>query len=729
MTTDMSWKYRRGLPRDHAERRLMPVRVVLSDAAIERIHSAVAMAGGDEDGCLPISGSCVETWRKVERLLATLTGEEGLRLHREIKAILCCGDLPPSDEALQAAFELEGRVPESRRLIALLGNSAAKCGRRLRVLVGVGRKSQDRPQPACISDLMALLPPELEKLYKAEAGRDRPMPLPELSGQLCGRVMRLEGIPARTAGAMAVLSAWTKGLGYPSITAYLALIERFDAMTEGCDQADATAVARAFAGYAAGKVLPIELAHARRITTMRLGPLLLKLAREAGKDAAHLLPAWNEQSSGGLGRIARKKKRKVAASRVRNRKRNGAKLASRYADILRVAEDRSAFCVALYDGWLEAIRTAGSPDVCTDVAFEIWGPVLDWDGSHRGYEQVDRFRLVSEAVLISEARATRPACSALAEYAALFERYPYRARRLHLVHVASVASGPAAEARTPWIVELLRMGFLDTGKDLPDGLASERRKTVKAYGMPAAPPGITGVMTMPRAQLMFTRLLRRTLGVDAPIVICVEEILHGIELGRLLLRLSVRWGARINEARQLRQGCIKFESVHGTEQAFALLMPKNATGPQPYRADERTLDLMMTVRHLMVERFGSEESEPDGEPLLRMWPFGDITRPTIGEGRYYFANATGPIRPEGLRYLMAVLLAGVVRMRVHDGRYVMATLMQLLGGDLDEIGAALHHEAESQVTSDYACAGLVNSDVAAAVFEALNDDHGGRKQS
>lgn len=81
MTTDMSWKYRRGLPRDHAERRLMPVRVVLSDAAIERIHSAVAMAGGDEDGCLPISGSCVETWRKVERLLATLTGEEG-RLRR-----------------------------------------------------------------------------------------------------------------------------------------------------------------------------------------------------------------------------------------------------------------------------------------------------------------------------------------------------------------------------------------------------------------------------------------------------------------------------------------------------------------------------------------------------------------------------------------------------------------------------------------------------------------------
>lgn len=205
------------------------------------------------------------------------------------------------------------------------------------------------------------------------------------------------------------------------------------------------------------------------------------------------------------------------------------------------------------------------------------------------------------------------------------------------------------------------------------------------------------------------------------IVIPLVPLYHAMAYARIMLRYGIRWGARLGEIMQLRVGCQRKHRVGGSWKPYLELKPKGWQIMGKFGIDNGTAKAIAQARAFTCARWHGWRPGAKGRPELAVVPHGDRRRDDLEAAAYHFQGRVKALSPKDLTLFARILLAGVVDMKSHDGRYVFATALGLDGLDYEGLGVLLHHSPSSAMPKRYDLSALIRSDDAAERFNRSVD--------
>lgn len=268
-----------------------------------------------------------------------------------------------------------------------------------------------------------------------------------------------------------------------------------------------------------------------------------------------------------------------------------------------------------------------------------------------------------------------------------------------------------------WFAELLRTRALARLPTDNDDLTSRRRDVLKKLCLAQG--------RRPRDLLDFKdvdRFLARKAPHFGLALISIIEFYHAMLMAALVIVNALRFGARIGETMQIHLGrdCLDVEMREGRKVPILRLVPKGHHKTAIFDTDDEVRSLIQRIVRLSHARWFSGHSK-DGKIDLPVVPYGNRARMNIPPAPYILTNERYALNSGDLGAFVKILLFDVVDMKSHDGRYVMSTIMSLLGYEIDETGHVLHHAPGSRSAGVYDYSKFLSADDIASILKRLGD--------
>lgn len=254
-----------------------------------------------------------------------------------------------------------------------------------------------------------------------------------------------------------------------------------------------------------------------------------------------------------------------------------------------------------------------------------------------------------------------------------------------------------------WFAQLMRTRAIASQ---PSGIAEldeQRQRMFHAGALPAGRSAPSSLLDFERPD---RKLARHASRVDIALVPIVE-FYHAMLMAALVIMYGLRFGARIGETMQIRLGsdCMDEDEREGRTVHILRLIPKGAHTATIFQTDPEIRTIIRQIVRLAHSRW-FPQCYRNGEIDLPVVRYGNRARQNIPDGKFILRNEKRALSGTHLAMFIKVLLFGLVDMKSHDGRYVIATIMSVLGYDVDETGSVLHHapgsrEAEVYDLSEY----------------------------
>ncbi len=254
-----------------------------------------------------------------------------------------------------------------------------------------------------------------------------------------------------------------------------------------------------------------------------------------------------------------------------------------------------------------------------------------------------------------------------------------------------------------WFAQLMRTRAIASQ---PSGIAEldeQRQQMIHAGALPAGRSSPSGLLDFERPDRKLARKASRVGIALVPII----EFYHAMLMAALVILYALRFGARIGETMQVRLGpdCMDEDVREGRAVHILRLIPKGAHTATIFETDPEIRTLIRRIVRLAHSRW-FPQCYQNGEIDLPVVRYGNRGRQNIPDGKFILRNEKRAVSGGHLAIFINVLLFGLVDMKSHDGRYVIATIMSVLGYDVDETGSVLHHapgsrEAEVYDLSEY----------------------------
>ncbi|WP_156494607.1 hypothetical protein [Erythrobacter sp. HI0019] len=571
-------------------------------------------------------------------------------------------------------------------LIARLGGSKAARKRKLRIaeLCGSSKALPGLQRKGELSELLDVLPGELHDDL-ARALRETKLPaIVAPSGSHIGQILALQDAQVRVLAALALLSSCIQRRSYSHRDRIITSVKRLDRILEGASSAGGRN--SRWAAYLAGKSIPEDPSRIRdefpdrfrwlRSRAVELGPMIgRKLQTEfpglilgLSSPASNTAPTNNEVPS----------ESDLPSFDVDPQVARRLRLLRLAPFVVRQVRWR----IAELD---EVIRTFEYPGLTTK----------QYNAAGRLDDHIERplagffnremfFQIDSQALHRSLVDAN------FTDWGGWVPRAPATQKYLCI--------SQEAQPDDVWFGDIVRTRAFAPKPLGLDSLDVLRLQILSAGALPDGRLAPSGLLDFTGADRVLARYAPRIGLAMVPIV----EFYHAMLMAALIIIYALRFGPRIGETMQIRLGrdCMTFEK-RGRSKAHVLrLIPKGQHQPAIFELDDEIRDLINRIAKLAHARW-FPDLRRHGKLDLPELPYGNPSRKNIPPGRFILRNETHALKAGDLGWFVRILLHGVVDMKSHDGRFILATIMSVLGYDVDETGHALHHAPGSRQAKIY----------------------------
>ena len=649
----------------------------------------------------PGDGSLLDAWRHCEDSIIKDASLEEFRRYRLVKARLRATHLPASARTLEMVRRHAGDQPVTRRLIVrLIGLASSRTDLEAAGLMTPRVRSMSKVNGrATLDDLLQLFPEQCRERLREQVCRDVIPAIAPPAVEHIARVLALKGEAWQRFAALGLLSASARrrcrGLAY----LYVQIAEWIDALVPACGQCDQEAVTAVLESRAAASPTRVEARFLYQYGSM-LAAVTDFLGTNVPGDREALLsdlPAWHRdpvsfrKRMGEICSRASKRGYEARVERVEN-------LVPSLDRIMIAADNRVAQLEAAFLKVIDCVAKHRGAAAGQIVSL-VW-PVVRADGSIGDGRQIVRFQLRTEWDLIVQARAHAPRDEQMEHLFYNCRSNAARSDRLHVVYLDTRPLHTEGECVEPFFIDICRYGLLEESTGLSPEDAQRRSRMLKDAGVPAVVNPVEGLLHASKGPRATHRSLRNAMGSHMPVIVPLQNLLHAMRIGCVLVRMASRWGVRLGESRQLRMGCLSTEKLHGRERIIARLRPKGWIEEANVEIDPATLEQIGRIKEMAHARWFPDEFE-GGKPALPVFPFKDPLRPNAPSARYILIGPTGPLDVATLTNFIRFLLMGVADARSHDLRYLFATALGLDDVPNAEIGANLNHRKGSYTTKRY----------------------------
>lgn len=699
----------------------VPDRLLQSAAAalspgIRRSIKKMGLLPTDKRGRIvwPGDGTLIAAWRHCEDIvIREPTAEEFLR-YRLLKARLKATSLEPSGTVVRLLQRFAGDRPITTEFgRELLGRSCVQSAIAAAGLPGRRRVAGRTAKPAGLEDFLALLPSKCRRRLASQLEREVLPPVLPPSQARMGRVLALRGEACRIMAATALLlvSAERKSDGMAQL--YLNIAERLDGLVESHLQRSEAAVSAAMDECVSGapsRATIFSLYHYAGMLK-QIEKFLVHVLGDDAEAVSTLLPAQHLKASLFRNRVGRLLSEYAQKAQVSKGKRI-AGMFEAVDQILFACDNRVAQLEAIF---LAIGRARSDPDRTLHGSLsriDCVVPVLRPDGSLGVGKQIVRFKVERADDLIMLAARCTPndlATRELARYhRACTTKAGIAAAEESLVYLDSRPVVEGGECHEPFFVAMYRVGLFDDGIGLTTERMERRARMLREAGLPLTVGCEDGFLRYGRRQRTVVRALRRALRDGAPVIVPITGLLHAMSVAHVIVRMGIRWGARVGATRQLRMGCFSSEVLNGRARIVAELRLKGRKSTERCEIDPETIERIRRITRLAHTRWFGDVFD-GGRPSLPEVPFRDHTQPLIPEARYILVGPNGTLNEKSLAVFVRIILIGIVAATSHDFRHLFATALGFAGEHRRAIAASLDHTPGSSSTPKYDSSDLVRS--------------------